>query len=40
VKRFIVIADNQIVGIFIVFACAEIYARGLKNTCIEIVDML
>ena len=39
-KRYILIADNQIIGVFIVRACAEIYATGLKNACIDFVDVL
>ena len=39
-KKYAVIHNGKIVGVFYILACAKIYAAGLKNACIQPMDVL
>jgi hypothetical protein len=39
-KKYAVIHNGKIIGIFNILACAKIFAAGLKNACIQPMDML
>jgi hypothetical protein len=39
-KKYAVIHNGKIIGIFNILACAKIYVAGLKNACIQQMDLL
>jgi hypothetical protein len=39
-KKYAVIHNGKIIGIFNILACAKIYASGLENACIQQMDLL
>jgi hypothetical protein len=39
-KKYAVIHNGKIIGIFNILACAKIFAAGLKNACIQQLDLL
>ena len=38
-KKFALICNNKMIGLFTVRACAEIYAQGLKEYKIQMVEV-
>ena len=39
-KKYAVIYNGKIIGIFNILACAKIYASVLENACIQQMDLL
>jgi len=39
-RKYAIVHDGKIIGIFNILACAKIYAAGLKNACIQQLDLL
>lgn len=38
-KKFALIVDNKLLGVFNIRACAEIYAQGLTDYKIQVVEL-